>query len=294
MLTKQCVIVIFILVICSTVGAVSNPADKMKPEEVITKHLAAIGPAESLSAIKTIIAIGDAKAISRSSAVRDLEGVAQLASDHDRVLFAMIFQSLSYPYEKAAFDGQRMTIALWQTGQRSALAEFLQSQDVIFRQGLIGGVLSSAWPLLNLESKGPKLSYAGTRKLSDRLVHELKYTPRKGGGNLQISIFFDAENFRHVRTEYSYTVSARMGDRPGSSVQGAATDTGSQTLNHYKLTEEFSDFQTTEGLTLPRTYKLHLSVDATRSLLLDWQVNIKQIAFNQPIDAASFDVAASK
>ncbi len=269
---------------------------------MIARHLAAIGSQEALAAIKSRVAVGNAKAVSRSNAVRDIAGVAQLASEGDKVVFAMIFNSTSYPYEKAGYDGQKMTVALWETsGKRSALAEFLMSQEAVFKQGLIGGVLSSAWPLLNVEAKSPKLSYAGTKKINEREAHEIKYSPRKGGGSMQITLFFDAETFQHVRTEYQYLVSARMGARPGGlstapPVLGpsSTTDTGSQTMNRYKLVEEFSDFKKEGELTLPHAYKLRLTVDAQSPLQLEWDVNFTQFSFNQPIDANAFNVSISK
>lgn len=300
---KQLLAMLFIFIISCGAVAAPFPADKMKPEELVAKHLASIGSADALASAKSRIAIGNAKALSRSSAVRDIAGVAQLASDGDKVLLAMVFDSTGYPYEKAGYDGQKMTVALWETsGTRSALADFLASQDTIFKQGLIGGALSSAWPLLDVASKNPKLSYSGTKKINNREVHELKYSPRKGGGNLQTSLFFDAETFQHVRTEYQYTVSARMGARPGAigaspgspGVSGVGTDTGSQTMNRYKLIEEFSDFKKEGELTLPHTYKLRLTVDAQSPLLLEWVVNFSQFGFNQPIDATAFNVAASR
>src|SRR5688572_8892629 len=137
------------LTISSAVMAAPVSPDKMKPEEVVAKHLAAIGPADALASLKSRVAIGNAKAVSRNKAVRDVSGVAQLASDGDKVLLAMIFDSTGYPYEKAGYDGDKFTVALWETtGKRSALGDFLVAQDTIFKQGLIGGVLSSAWPLL--------------------------------------------------------------------------------------------------------------------------------------------------
>lgn len=290
----QSLVVLLIVTLSSGVMSAHVAAQKMKPDEVVAKHLAAIGPAEAITAAKTRIAVGDAKAISRTSAVRDITGISQFASEGDKVVLAMIFNSTGYPYEKAAFDGQKMTVALWETtGKRSALGDFLVSKDIIFKQGLIGGVLSSAWPLLNVAERGAKLSYSGLKKVDGRQVHELKYSPKKGG-DLSISLFFDAETFQHVRSEYSYSVSARMGARPGSSVQGPATDTGSTTMNRYKLIEEFSDFKPEGQLTLPHTYKLRLTVDASQSLLLEWLMNLKQFSFNEPIDVQSFNVSVSK
>jgi hypothetical protein len=300
-LHKSFFVVILALVLCSPAGASLLPEDKLKPEELVTKHLASIGSPEVLANAKSVVAVGEAKAITRSAAVKDVVGVSQIASVGGKVLLAMIFNSTSYPYEKVAFNGDKMTIALWTTsGRRSDLGDFLMSQQTIFKEGLIGGVLSSAWPLRNLTERDPKLSYAGTKKIENRLVHELKYNPRKGGGDLKISLFFDAETFRHVRSEYSYTVSARMGARPSSGPMASpsgtgvnATDTGSQTLNRYKLIEEFSDFQTVNNLTLPRTYHLRLTIDTQNPKLLEWVMNFKQFAFNEPIEATAFNLSTT-
>lgn len=282
------------LLLISFVAVAANPAtpdEKIKAADIIAKHLAAIGPAENLTAAKSIVAIGEAKAFSRTSAVRDISGVSQIASAGDKVLLAMVFNSVNYPYEKIGYDGDKMTIALWNsTGQRSALEDFLMSQQVIFKEGLIGGVLSSAWPLRNLSERGAKLSYEGTKKIDDRTVYELKYSPKKGS-DLKISLFFDAETFRHVRTEYSRTVSNRMGSRPDSMVTGAVTDTGSTTLSHYKLTEDFSDFKTTNNLTLPTTYKVRLAIDAEQTKLSEWLLTFKQFSFNEPLETAAFNVS---
>ncbi|HKQ99569.1 MAG TPA: hypothetical protein VJT09_02785 [Pyrinomonadaceae bacterium] len=278
----------------TTSSAAPTPADKMKPEELIAKHLAAIGPADALAAAKSRVVVGDVKVQSKSSAVREIAGVAQLASDGDKVVLAMVFNSSGYSYEKAAYDNDKMTVALMEsTGKRTALGDFLMSQEAVFKQGLIGGVLSSAWPLLNISAKNPKLSYAGTKKIDGRELHELKYRPNKGGGDTQISLFFDAQTFQHVRSEYQYTVSARMGARPQSSV-GVATDTGSQTLNRYKLIEEFSDFKAEGQLILPHTYKIRLSIDALTSQLFEWTMNFSKFSFNEPIEASAFNVSSTR
>jgi len=83
-------------------------------------------------------------------------------------------------------------------GVRSALGNFLMTHAQIFKQGLMGGTLSSAWPLLHLTGHNPGLEYAGQKKVSGSTLHELKYLPR-GGSDLQVSLFFD-ETYQHVRT----------------------------------------------------------------------------------------------
>ncbi|MBD0370926.1 MAG: hypothetical protein ICV60_08835 [Pyrinomonadaceae bacterium] len=278
--------------IIPAVTAASAP-DKMTAEDVIAKHVASIGNAEALAAARTRIAVGNAKALSHSKATRDISGVAQLASDGDKVLLAMIFNLIDYPYEKAGYDGQKMTVALLPTsGSRTSLGDFLVSHDAVFKQGLIGGVLSSAWPLLDSDAKKLKLSFAGTEKIDGREAYKLKYPPPKGAGDFQITLFFDAETFRHVRTEYQYVISNQMGARPS---EFGTTNTGSQTRSRTKLVEEFSDFKTESSLTLPHTYRIRFTADEyQRNVLLEWVINFSQFVFNQQIDASAFNVSSGK
>jgi hypothetical protein len=261
------------------------PQEKMKAEEVLAKHLASIGPADALAAIKSLVAVGNSKAITRTNAVKELTGVAQLASEGDKVLLAILFNSTTYPHEKAAYNGQSQSVAILPDGKRSILGNFLVAHNTPFKQGLIGGVLSTAWPLLNTGAELPKLSYAGTDKFNNRPVYKLKYDSRKSGG-LQISLLFDAETFHHVRTEYQYAVSARMGATPEESV--------SQRESRYKLVEEFSDFKTEGKLTLPHIYKIRYTVEEpTNTQMLEWILTFSQFAFDEPIDAKAFSIASS-
>jgi hypothetical protein len=284
----------FFAISSGAVVAAPIPPDKMKPEELVAKHLASIGSADALAATKSRIALGKAKAVSHNAAIRDILGIAQIASEGDKVVLAMLFDLRDYPFEKVGYDGQKTTVSLLPaTGNRTALGDFLMSQTLILKEGLFGGTLSSAWPLLNLASNNPRLSYAGTKKIDNREVHELKYSPRKGGANLQISLFFDATTFQHVRTEYQYSISAQMSSRPQASVGSTA---GQQTTSdHYKLTEDFSDFRPEGKLTLPHTYRIRLLIEKVEETKnLEFMIDFSQFAFDQPIDVEAFNVGKSK
>lgn len=273
-----------------TAPVIISAPQKMNPEEVVAKHLASIGTPEDLAAAKTRIMNGqDTAHLKLSTTIREVTGPAQFASDGKKVLLAMVFNSTNYPYEKLAYDGQRLTVAGLPQGGRSPLANFLTSQEIIFKDGLIGGALSSAWFLINFDPEKAKLSYAGTEKVNGRAVHKLKYKPRKG--DLRISLFFDAETFQHLRSEYEYTISARMGGRPSTSVMGPQSDSGSQTMKRYKLTEDFSNFQIAGKLTLPRVYKIQLVVES-QAQNLDYKIDFSQFVFDQVIDPESFTVTS--
>lgn len=271
---------VVVLTFYSAVRPTPPTQDKLKAEDVVAKHLASVGSADDLAAVKSLVAVGNASASTRSSAVKQLTGISQVASEGDKVLLALIFNSASYPFEKAGYNGQGLTAPRLPDGKRSSLSSFFVTHDAPFKQGLIGGVLSTAWPLRAAGADAPKLSYSGTDKINNRKVHRLKYDPRRSGG-LQINLYFDAETFQHVRTEYQYSVSARMGALPEESV--------SQSQSRYKLVEDFSDYRAEGKLTLPHTYKIRYTIEEPNNTqMLDWTMAFSQFAFNEQIDAKAF------
>jgi hypothetical protein len=279
-LSSLALVVLFVPTLATT------SSEKMKPEEVVAKHLESIGAADALAAAKSRVMTGTVEASIRLvNTPVQVSGPAQLASDGNKVLLAMVFNSSNYPYEKVGFDGQKVTTATLATGGRTPLGNFLGSQDAILKSGLLGGSLSSAWLLLNYDPHKSKLSYAGTDKLDGKPVHKLKFNP--GSSGLLVNLYFDVETFRHVRTTYEYTLPAPQG--------AIATESASQKDSRYKLVEDFSDFQTTGKLTLPHAYKLQLIVELpVKTQTFEWAISFSQIALDQTIDPEAFNVARSK
>ena len=259
----------------------SLPADKLSTEELVTKHLASIGSTEDIAASRTRVATGTTQARLRvTNTPVELSGPAQVASDGDKFLLAMVFSANNYPHEKVSFDGENAIIGVLTQGGRTPLGTFIGSQSALLKHGLIGGVLSSAWPLYNLDRRDAKVSYTGMDKINGKPVHKLKYTPRNAG-DLTINLYFDANTFQHVRSQYEYVVSARQGAVAESSI--------SQQNTRYKLVEEFSDFQPTGKLVLPHTYIIDLTVELpNRTQTLKWTINLQQFVFNEPIDPRAF------
>ena len=269
-----------LLLITSTALA----GQKLTPEEIIAKHLDAIGRTEARKAIKSRVIVGTSTVAFHNPGKGQMSGQAVLASEGNKVLIGMQFDSTNYPFEKLGFDGKNFTAAYLRPGQRSTLGDFLNTNNYLFKQGLIGGALSSAWPLLDPALRHAHLEYKGIRKVNDREAYALEYLS-SGGSDLQVTLFFDKESFQHVRTEYEQTIAAQLGANPS----GAPDQTQRET--HYKMVEEFSDFKIEGGLTLPHTYKITLSVDAQGGTFsADWIAKLTQFDFNQPIDPNSFSV----
>jgi hypothetical protein len=196
------------------------------------------------------------------------------------------FENADYSQERFGYDGKDVTVGYARPGVRSSFGDFILTHKVVLKEGLMGGTLSSAWPLLNLAEKNPKLEGGGTKKINGKQVYEIKYYP-KGNSDLQISLFFDQETFRHVRTEYSRLISSQLG--------GTVDQSASQRTTRYKMIEDFSDFKAVEGLTLPHSYKITLELDTRNGTYSgSWDVAVSQVGFNQPFDPSMFNVAPVK
>ena len=298
-----------LLIVVAGFGQDDKKPEKISAEELVSRHLASIGTPDALAAIKSRVLVGEGTLGTVKNYVGSLAGPVQLASDSERHLFVMLFNSNEYPYEKAAYDGKNSSVGL-PNGKRTALSEFLKAKNSILEEGLFGGALSSAWPLLDVKGKKAKIEYAGTVKAADRYLYKLKYSPR--GDTLRVSFFFDPENFRHVLTEYHYTVDTKLGV--------SSTDIQAQ-KDYYTLTETFSDFKRVGDITLPFLYTISIDVQrgsrdsvqitpgqalpggtrvvtpvpgrplpaGTGALL--FTVKLGQVFFNEPLDAGVFKVS---
>jgi hypothetical protein len=255
---------------------------KMKPEELVAKHLEAIGAAEARSPAISRVLIGNSKFSYRTRSRGSAEGNAVIASQDGKFLIGMAFPTDVYPHERIGFDGESITTGFINPNERTTLGNFLLTQNVGVKEGLMGGVLSTGWPLLDLPGKNPKLDYSGIKKVNGKELHQLRYRPRKGS-DFDIKLYFDAATFEHVRTEYERVVSSRMGSNPDAS--------SSQLQTRYRMVEEFSDFKAEGNLRLPHSYTLQLTIEGQGTTSqFEWAMALTQFQFNQKIPEDSFNV----
>ena len=280
---------IFALVlICIVVApAQTKPDTKLTPAEVIAKHLESIGPAEARARVQGTRIKGASVVSVKLCGEGQVEGEALLASQGTANLINLKFETSEYPFELLRYDGKKFLASPYKPGSRTCLAQFFLDNEVIFREGLAGGVLSESWPLLKIDERNPKLEYSGLKKVGGRDLHALRYAPRKGS-EMKIMLYFDPQTFQHVRTEYSQVLYASEQRRIGA-VTSSGLPAANQTASNARIEayEEFSDFKTEGGLNLPHTYKFHLSIQSElRPALVDWVLNLTDFAFNVPFDPA--------
>ena len=263
-----------------SLSIVEAQGQKLKPAEVVAKHLDSIGTAEAREAVENMIVGGTVLAAYKAPQAAQFNGQSVVASARNKHVIGMGFENSSYSQDNMAYDGQNVTVGFARPGQRSNLGDFILTHKNVMRDGLMGGALSNAWVLLHPE-RTPKLDYSGTKKVNGKPAHELKY--RGKSSDLEISLFFDAETFRHIRTEYTRVITAQM----GASVDAS----GGQRSSRYKMIEEFSDFKKEGDLTLPHTYKITLELDTRGGTFhANWTMDLNQFSYNKDIDPAMFNV----
>lgn len=276
---------LFALCAAACVAPSARAQDRMTIEEIIAKHRDSVGAAETLSSINSRLIGGTVLATFRSAIGGQIAGRSVMASQGTKSLIGMVFDNSTYPFEKIAYDGSTVTGASIRPGTRAPLTDFILTHNAIFTQGLLGGTLSSAWPLLNPADRNPRMEYAGTQRIGNIETYKVRFLPR-GSSDLRIMIFIEQGTFRHVRTEYERVIAAAMGRTIDESAQQRET--------RYRLVEEFSDFRRESGLTLPHTYKLSFTINGpNNTFTADWVLTFTQFRFNQRLGPTAFDANAT-
>jgi hypothetical protein len=274
-----------VAVFASTVGVapvLRAKDEKLKPEQVIARHLESIGSPEKLKEIKTRSIVGSGHVEFRVGGHADLKGDAILVSDGPSVRLALKLPSLDYPGEQFVFDGKDVVIGQISPGKRSPLGTYLFQNDGLFKDGLLFGSLTTSWAFLNTAARPLKLDLNGPKKVEGRSVYELRYVPKKGVSNVTAFFYFDSESFRHLGSEFKAEVVP-------TAVGNKITDSA-ETIR-YSLKETFDDFKQIDGLTLPHAYKVDYSVDSPRGGFVgSWTFAFTQMIHNQPIDRQVFSV----
>lgn len=285
--------------------AISAFAENLKPEEILSRHLNSIGTPEARAAIKSRVVQGTLKMRVLVGGGGDVTGTWGRVSELRQSDFVMRFATGGdWRGEQFVFDGERAGFATATSSHsRSVFAQFVSSQDFIVKEGLLGGELSTAWALQNLDQNHAKLQSIGTKKVDGKQLMGLQYQS-KGSHDMQVKIYFDPETFRHVMTVYTVEIAPGMAREITESVY--------QSQNRYTIEERFSDFQSVDGLTLPKHYRLQYTQEVqsgnsdtgasvagpttTHEELLgttrvyDWDMTAEQIQHNLNLDAKNFRV----
>jgi hypothetical protein len=280
-------------------------AENMKPDEIVSRHLNSIGTQEARAAIKSRAVQGTLRMHILVGGGGEVTGTWGRVSEQRQSNFVMRFATAGdWRGEQFIFDGEHTGFAAATSSHtRSVFAQFVSSQDFIVKEGLLGGELSTAWALQNLDQNHAKVQSIGPKKVDGRELIGLQYLS-KGTHDMQVKIYFDPETFHHVMTVYTVEIA------PGMTRE--ITENVYQHQNRYTIEERFSDFQAVDGLTIPTHYRLQYTQEvqtgnsdtgasvagptSTHSELLgstriyDWDMTAEKIQHNLTMDAKNFRV----
>jgi hypothetical protein len=257
----------------------------IKPEEVLAKHLDAIGSAQARKTLKSRVVVGGATYRVLVGGSGAIDGKFQFASEGSKSDILFKVNANGFLGEQFICDGDKTSVAgTYSDKHRSEFGIFVLDEDILLRDNLMGGVWSSGWPLLDIDAHKAKVQSEGTKKVDGRDLIVLRYKPKKSS-DLEIQLYFDPLTYQHVMSSYKATVSSSIGT-------GGETTSSQEQQTRYRLEERFSDFRSSDGLTLPAHYDLRYTVELNNGFTktVEWEVRATEIMNNQSVDPRAFKV----
>ncbi|MGB2750784.1 MAG: hypothetical protein WBC19_01900 [Pyrinomonadaceae bacterium] len=252
-------------------------AQELKLDEVIEKHVNAIGKQEARGLIKNRLITGVNEFNSKLPVVTG-GGKAIVVSDKDNFFFLLSLNSKEYPYEKIGYFKDKVSLPFVTAGARSPLGAFLADHSKLLDSGLFMGSMTARWILLDPTRYGGRMVLGGTRKIDGRKAYVIEFYPADGASSeFTLRLFIDAESFNHIRSEYRHDISPR---------QDTFGQLGRQAGAKLELIEDYSDFRTVEGITAPYSYKCKFgSSSQSGTFEYSWSIKVAGYFYNQNLAA---------
>lgn len=210
----------------------NDDAKKLSGEEIISKHFEAVGGREALAKLTSRVAIGKVKK------ENEPEGEMVIMSEAPNRLSAYYgFRDLEL---RMVFDGNKAFIRPVFPRQVSVIADkYLE----IVASGLMFNNMSVYNVITNSPSGSLKFEAKGLKKVQGRPAYVVEVKRPKAAS---MKLYFDAETFMWVRTDYGRaSLSKEMGTFTNDVVNQGG---GEVTIDFYI---ETSDFRDVDGVKLP-------------------------------------------
>jgi hypothetical protein len=253
-------------------------------EEIVAKHLEALGSVQSRNGLKSRVVQGFATYRILAGGSGSIDGKSVVASEGRKTNYLFKINTSGYRGEQFISDGDRSSVTgTYSDKTRSEFGDFVLSQNVLVHEPLLGGVWTTGWPLLDLGGSKAQLHYEGSKKVDGRQLLVLRYRPKKRT-DLDILLFFDPQTYQHVMTTYHASQQSGLGEGEIATARKMPT--------RYEIEERFSDFKTADGLTVPSHYDLRFTEEMETGFTksVEWEVKATDILNNLSIDARSFQV----
>ena len=244
----------------------AQETDKLTGPEIINKHLEAIGGKAVLAKIKSRVAIGTARK-DNDAAIP----VAIMSEVPNRL--SAIYQFEGYNWY-LVFDGNKASVRPVMT---RAAAPIMHKYEDMLATGTMFNDISLYNVVTQSESGQLKFEAKGTKKVKGRQAYVVEVKLNKGQ---PLRLYFDAENFMWLRTDYgSVSLTREMGSITGPKDQETT----------YDFYVETSDFKSVDGVKLP----FKLEIVATAPILKQKNIGtivatISEYRHNVAIDSKMF------
>lgn len=252
---RQFTSLLFALSLAAAAAATTARADdqkKMTGEEIVAKHLEAVGGREALAKFKTRVAIG--------TVAKEDEPAARFAVMSEAPNRLSVFYGFRDYDARLVYDGTRATV-------RPTFARQLANLTEKYEEILASGLMFNQMSLYNLiATSAPgelKLEAKGTKKVKGREAYVVQVKPKKGSA---MRLYFDSETFMWVRTDYGKTSLTRELSRTSENINDINNQAGSeQTFDFYI---ETSDFRDVDGVKLPFKFEQVMTAPLMRQKIV--------------------------
>ena len=221
-----------ILLALSVVANAGDDKQQLTAAEIVNKHLAAVGGKEALAKLKSRVAVGTVRKENEAAA-----NMAIMSEAPNRVSAMYIFQDFNW---QMTYDKGNVIFRPTITRDASVI-------ESKYREILATGAMFNSISLYNLltdaEANDLKMEAKGTKKVKNRLAYVVEIKRNKSE---PLKLYFDAETFMWVRTDYGRVNFAK-------SMKGLTNDVTQRGEDQTEVDFFFetSDFKEVDGVRLP-------------------------------------------
>lgn len=249
---------------------------KMTGDEIVAKHLEAAGGKDALARFKSRIALGTVK--------KENEPEGQLAVMSETPNRLSVYYGFRDYSLRMVYNGESAFL-------RPALPRQTSNLTDKYQDMLASGLMFNSMSLYNLiTTSAPgalKFEAKGTKKVKGRQAYVVQFKPAKGAA---MKLYFDAENFMWVRTDYG---KASLSKEMSSAASGGGISNDVVNQGGSELTVDFyietSDFRDVDGVKLPFRFEQVITSPILRQSTTGTIVGvIREYRHNAAIDPKMF------